>query len=802
MNRKLKICVVTHDFPTHEQPYRGAPIWRTLTRLREHAQLSVYCPVPECPALLKPLTAGRIFGHYPAAPEQVSGGLQLHALPYFAVPAVTHSRNGRSIERKLKSVLQSERPDLVLSYWIYPDSYAAVRAAEQFGIPAVVCSRGSDLKIVERSRAVRKSIRYTLAHAAAVVTVSDDLARTAERLGARSEKIITIPNGIDSSVFFWRPPTEVRSELNVGSDVRLVSFVGRLVAGKGILPLVEAMAQLHRSRPGGWKLVIVGEGPLSGSLAQRVSALGIIEHVRFTGAQPAADVAAWLNASDVFCLPSESEGCPNVIRESLSCGCPVVGTGVGGVPEMVDEHSGILLKENNPAVLAEALERACDSVWDRQDIARLQRRGWEQVAEETYSACEQVSRHQAGRLVPAGVTSADPPIVYFGNDWLAENRTSSHHLARCLAQHLPLLYVDSSTRAPRATGRDLRKIGRLLQKMFQSPRSIGEGMWHTSVPQLPFRRFPLINWLNQRLGVYLLRRCMNYLGFRHPVLWFAAPPLASMVGRLGEQFVVYYCIDDYAAHPHMDVREVSRLDEALTRSAGQLFVSSMPLLERKRPINPTAQYSPHGVDVELFGRTDDPALPVAEAAARLRHPVIGFYGLISAWIDTELITFLAKARPEWTFLMIGLVSVDLGELPHLPNVVFAGPQPYLSLPAWLKAFDVGLQPYRLNAQTIHANPLKLREYLASGKPVVSIEIPEVKRFSAYVGMAHNDEEFLRRIEEALATDNDDKRRARMEVVANMSWEARAAEAWKIAENRMRDSRTAAFPGVATTQACR
>jgi len=86
--------------------------------------------------------------------------------------------------------------------------------------------------------------------------------------------------------------------------------------------------------------------------------------------------------------------------------------------------------------------------------------------------------------------------------------------------------------------------------------------------------------------------------------------------------------------------------------------------------------------------------------------------------------------------------------------------------------------------------------------VVSIEIPEVKRFSAYVGMAHNDEEFLRRIEEALATDNDDKRRARMEVVANMSWEARAAEAWKIAENRMRDSRTAAFPGVATTQACR
>src|SRR6266403_686236 len=101
------------------------------------------------------------------------------------------------------------------------------------------------------------------------------------------------------------------------------------------------------------------------------------------------------------------------------------------------------------------------------------------------------------------------PIVYFGNDWLAENRTSSHHVARCLAERFPLLYIDSPTRAPRATSRDLRKVGRLLRKLFQRPQHIGERTWHMSIPQLPFRRVPLVNWLNRRMGIWLVQRGMK-----------------------------------------------------------------------------------------------------------------------------------------------------------------------------------------------------------------------------------------------------------------------------------------------------
>lgn len=389
MNRKLQICVVTHDFPTREQPYRGAPIWQTLSKLRDYADLAVYCPVPQCPALLKMFVGGRIYGHQPAPPSAMEG-LRVHALRYFAIPMLTHSQNGRTLKRELERAWRGQRPDLILSYWIYPDSYAAVQAGEAAGVPVVVCSRGSDLKVVERSRVVRESIRYTLTHAAAVLGVSKDLAQTAERLGARPENVYAIVNGVDSSIFHWRSQAEARRTAGVDPEMPLVTFVGRLVPGKGILQLLEAVALLGSKQQRAWRLVIVGEGPLRGKLEQQAASLGLDRLVDFTGPLPSERIACWLAASDFLCLPSESEGCPNVIREAHSCGCPVVATSVGGIPEMVDERNGILMRENSPAQVAAALGRAYETHWDRLEIARRATRGWDHVARETYEVCNRV----------------------------------------------------------------------------------------------------------------------------------------------------------------------------------------------------------------------------------------------------------------------------------------------------------------------------------------------------------------------------------------------------------------------------
>ncbi len=373
-------------------------------------------------------------------------------------------------------------------------------------------------------------------------------------------------------------------------------------------------------------------------------------------------------------------------------------------------------------------------------------------------------------------TASDVGIVYFGNDWFAENRTSSHHIARLLNEQYPILYVETpGLRAPTATARDLRKLFRKFILMVQPPRQIGERMWHITVPQIPFRKFKMVERVNNWFARFAVRNAIQILRAERLVSWFVVPHPHALACRLGECLTVYYCVDDYASFPGMDAPIVRMMDEDLTRKADLIFAVSQPLVESKRLINPNTVYSPHGVDVALFGKAAQPETEVPGLARGLKHPVIGFFGVIGEWVDIPLMVFLAKARPEWTFLLIGLVSADVSELHRLPNVVFAGSQPYDSLPGWAKAFDVAIIPTLRNQQRMSANPLKLREYLATGKPVVTVSTPATEVFGEAVCLADAPPAFLEGIENELATDSPEKRAKRQALVKNTTWEQRVSE---------------------------
>ena len=388
-------------------------------------------------------------------------------------------------------------------------------------------------------------------------------------------------------------------------------------------------------------------------------------------------------------------------------------------------------------------------------------------------------------MAPFDSSWTDHAVVYFGNDWSAENRTSSQHIARRVAKRHPLLYVEvPGLRAPKASGRDMRKLWLKLRQAFQAPRRVGERMWCITMPQIPFRRLAAVRKLNIMLGQYLVKKAVRKLRLRRTISWFAVPHAGPLAGGLSEDLIVYYCIDDYAALPDVDRNEVARMDEDLTRRADQVFVASATLLGAKQELNPAVVHSPHGVDVALFQQASGGNLLVAEGARGLRHPVIGFFGLIEAWIDLDLIAFLARSRPSWTFLLIGRVAVDVGELAKLSNVLFVGPQPYEDLARWAKAFDVAIIPYRLTEQVLHANPLKLREYLATGKPVVSVSTPEIRQFAEYVRIAEDRAQFLRAVELALTEDSESERTLRMQAVAKMSWDCRVEEVLGIVERRL------------------
>ena len=370
----------------------------------------------------------------------------------------------------------------------------------------------------------------------------------------------------------------------------------------------------------------------------------------------------------------------------------------------------------------------------------------------------------------------DFSVVYFGNDWSAENRTSSHHIARRLAGLVPVLYIETpGSRAPQSSARDLRKLWRKLARMFAPPRKIHDRLYVATIPQIPFRKLPLVGALNRRLGCFLARRAIAKLGFGRLVSWFVVPHPAALARRLGEALTVYYCIDDYAAHPGMDVAAIQALDDHLTRVADVVFVAPRALVDAKRALNAHVYFSPHGVDFDLFAQAADPATQPAEETQALRHPIIGYFGSLAGYIDYDLLGYLAKSRPQWTFLFVGYVSSDVSRLRSCHNVVLAGPQAYETLPRWAKAFDVAICPYLVNRQVKNSNPLKLREYLATGKPVVSVAIPETAQFADCVYLAEDHEQYLAAIDRALTEDSAELRKRRMDSVAGASWDARFQE---------------------------
>jgi glycosyltransferase involved in cell wall biosynthesis len=378
-------------------------------------------------------------------------------------------------------------------------------------------------------------------------------------------------------------------------------------------------------------------------------------------------------------------------------------------------------------------------------------------------------------VVDAGFTpAARLDVVYFGNDWAAENRTSSHHVARHLAPLVNLMYVDSpGLRPPAATGRDAGRLWRKLKQTFRGARFVEPGLWHCTVPKLPFK-WPGIEAFNRRFGAWAVKRAMRRAGMHNPVLWFVVPHPHHMLDGVPHRAAVYYCTDDFAAHPGVDAQAIAQCDEDLTRRCNHVFVVPPALLAPKQALNTSVSFAPHGVDVELFAQAQLPgtAVPPVAAAIATKGPVVGYFGLLAAWTDLELIEWLARQRPQWQFLLVGQARCDVSLLRACPNVHLVGPQPYETLPHWAKAFDVAIIPYRDNQQVRNANPLKLREYLATGKPVVSVPAPEVERFAGLLEVATSREAYLAAIEHAMATQNPSRSAARQAAVADMSWQAR------------------------------
>lgn len=389
-NHKMKLAVVTSYFPTAQEIYRGHSAFHTLRNMPEEASIQVFCPLASYPRA-KWLNSRR-FRYYPPDLNYQPPGLRTTYFTYPALPLVSRPFNGLTCAHHLKPLLVDYRPDLILSYSVYPEGFSALRIGQQLGVPVIVVSIGSDLRRIDFLTTLL--VRYTVKRSAAVITVSEELRGRAIRLGVPPDRVITILNGFDASVFHPGDRAAARRELGLPADWELVLFTGSVTPEKGLAEFMDAIIALSATRPR-LQVALIGEGGYTAEMKRYVAEKGHAERFRFLGRQTSAQVAAWMTACDIFCLPSHSEGCPNVVVEALATGRPVVATAVGGIPEMVDEKCGMLVPAKDTQKLQEAIDLALGRLWDQEQIAGLFQRGWKEVARETYEVCRRVIDHRA-----------------------------------------------------------------------------------------------------------------------------------------------------------------------------------------------------------------------------------------------------------------------------------------------------------------------------------------------------------------------------------------------------------------------
>ena len=366
-------------------------------------------------------------------------------------------------------------------------------------------------------------------------------------------------------------------------------------------------------------------------------------------------------------------------------------------------------------------------------------------------------------------------IICISQDWRGET-TSKTHIMRILAKKNRVLWVDSiGMRRPTSSHADLQRMISKLRRSLAGCQQVEPNIFVMNPLVVPLHGFTLVDRLNAGILVASLRRLCHRYGFERPILWTFLPHVSRLVGRLGERMVIYHCVDEYAAFSGVPREAITRMEQDLVRRANVVFTSAEKLCEERRSLNPHTYYIPHGVDVAHFSRALDPSTEVPADMRGLPHPVIGFFGLLADWVDLDLLQVLAASRPKWSIVLLGTPTTDLQPLRGLPNVYLLGKKPFSALPAYCRGFDVGIIPFRTNDLTIRVNPLKLREYLAAGLPVVSTPLPEVARYDGLVHLADGAEAFIAAIETALGQRSEAMARRRVEAMRAEGWEARVAE---------------------------
>ncbi|MFG0257230.1 MAG: glycosyltransferase [Phycisphaerales bacterium JB043] len=376
---------------------------------------------------------------------------------------------------------------------------------------------------------------------------------------------------------------------------------------------------------------------------------------------------------------------------------------------------------------------------------------------------EAVVQQSAPRDVAASQRVCDGVICFGGEDWWYHNRGHfDMQMMRELSNDVPVLYVNSlGMRVPRV-GEGvmfLRRVTRKLRSMLRGFVRVRDGFGVCSPISFPGT---LGMRLSRRLLPGQIVRCARKMGITRPLVWVACPPGAEVVDSLDPVGLVYQRTDRYEEYDNVDVEKIRSYDSTLKNRADVTVFCARMLHEQEATQCADTEFIDHGVDYETFASagadTHEP-----DDVREIDRPRAGFIGGIDAsTFDSELFVEAARSLPDVSFVMVGACSLPDGWCP-LENVHFLGQKPYEQVASYMASCDVLLMPWNRSEWIRACNPVKLKEYLAVGRPIVSTSFPELDHYAGFVRVGDGAAAFANEIREALEERPDiDAMRARVE----------------------------------------
>ena len=375
----------------------------------------------------------------------------------------------------------------------------------------------------------------------------------------------------------------------------------------------------------------------------------------------------------------------------------------------------------------------------------------------------------------------DKSIICFGGeDWWYHHPHSKNHLMRRFARAgNKVIFVNSISMglAPIKSGELMPRVKRKLKSYAKLARTTEEGITVVSPAVIPFFGNAAAAAMNSRLLTAQISSLAKRRGLTKPILWIAIPTAVEVVGRLDESMVIYHVSDKYDANTMdhaTDPALIRKLHERAIEAADLVFYSSRKLFDEVTTGLEKSYLLEQAVDFDHWSRVTGGETEVAEAVAKIPRPRIGYFGAIEPWlIDQELIKRASRERPEWNWIFIGNKSRGL-EIEDLPDVHFLPPVSYEELPHYAAGFDVCVLPWNTEVPfTSYGSAIKVREYLATGKPVVISPLPEYEPMSEVLRIARSRDQFIELVDDALRENDPARARARQEAVRDGTWDARA-----------------------------